>query len=425
LRPLRRCVLLPLLAHLPACAPRPPDLILVVLDTVRSDYLSACGHPSPTSPNLEALTARPESSFTCLAEAPATWTIPSHASFLTGLHYHDHGAGYGGFGNPSPLPTEVETLAQGVADRYQTLLVSGNPLLDKAGLERGFESVVVAERYGELYGDALVAALDGALAARDPSRPLFLLLNISDAHMPWASVPAGHAWLPETRGLRSSRHEAELRRRLYRGRMDEDEEAAYLARRRRLYAHAVERADRTLGDALAVLRAAGLLRRDYRLVLTSDHGERLGEQRIFGHGDKDLRESVTRVPLLWMTDRGRPVRLPAPVSALEAHSLLLDGGLRGPPVIAAGYPKSVAWWEGEEKLVWMGEGPLVRYPTLDDAGDGTVVEDHPRKAELDRLRARLLERAEISRQARDDAERERLGRELRALGYVDDPSESP
>jgi hypothetical protein len=420
----RRCALALVLSPLLACAPRAPDLIFIVLDTVRSDYLSACGHPSPTSPHLEALAALPESSFTCLAEAPATWTIPSHASFLTGLHYPDHGTGSGGFRSPSPLPMEVETLAQSLADRYQTLLVSGNPLLDKAGLERGFESAVVAERYAELYGDALVEALARTLTAKDSSRPLFLLLNISDAHMPWASVPAGHAWLPETRGLQSSRHEAALRRQLYLGEMDEQQEAAYLVRRRRLYAHAVERADRTLGDALAVLREAGLLRRDYRLVLTSDHGERLGEQRIVGHGDKDLRESVTRVPLLWMTDRGTPIRLPEPVSAVEAHSLLLDGRPRGLPVIAAGYPKSVAWWEGEEKLVWQGER-LVSYPTFDDMGDGTAVDDHPRKAELERLRARLVEHWEASRRARDDPERERLGRELRALGYVGDPDESP
>jgi signal transduction histidine kinase len=421
----RRCALALVLSPLLACAPRAPDLIFIVLDTVRSDYLSACGHPSPTSPHLEALAALPESSFTCLAEAPATWTIPSHASFLTGLHYPDHGAGSGGFQSPSPLPMEVETLAQSLADRYQTLLVSGNPLLDKAGLERGFESAVVAERYAVLYGDALVEALARTLAARDSSRPLFLLLNISDAHLPWASVPAGHPWLPATRGLQSSAHEATLRRRLYSRQMDAEEEADYLARRRRLYAYAVERADRVLGDALAVLREAGLLRSNYRLVVTSDHGERLGEQRMLGHGAKDLRESVTRVPLLWMTDRGGALRLPEPMSALEAHSLLLDGRLRGLPVIAVGSVQSVAWWEGEEKLVWLGGRPLVRYSTLDDSGDGEVVEDHPRKAELERLRARLLERWEATREGREDPERTRLGRELGALGYVDDPDDDP
>lgn len=416
-RPLRAlAALLPLAL---ACSPRPPDLILVVLDTVRADYLSACGHAAPTSPHLEALAALPDASFTCLAEAPATWTIPSHASFLTGLHYHDHGAGFGGFRFAAPLPPETETLAERLAGVYETVLVSGNPLLDKAGLDRGFETVVVAQRYEELYGDALAAALATALADRDASRPLFLLLNVSDAHMPWASVPDGHPWLPRTRGLRSSSREAQLRRRLYMGKMDAEEEAEYLTRRRRLYEHAVERADRTLGSSLEVLREAGLLRRRYRLVLTSDHGERLGEERLFGHGAKDLRESVTRVPLLVLTDLGEPPALPAPVSALEAHALLLEGRLAGHPVIATGVSQSVAWWEADEKLVWMGGRPLVRYDGLEDAGEGEEIADHPRKAELERLRERLIERWKLARELRDDPQRRRLGRELEALGYVD------
>lgn len=401
------------------CSRTPPDLVLVVLDTVRADRLSACGYEAPTSPRLEELAARPHASFTCSAEAPATWTIPSHASFLTGLHYHEHGTGFGGFRRPTPLPSRLETIAERLVGPYQTVLVSGNPLLSRAGLDRGFEIGVVARRYEELYGTALVAALQRTLAARDRTRPLFLLLNISDAHMPWASIPAGHAWLPRTPGLRSSPRETRLRFRLRRGEMGPEERRRYLRRRRHLYDHAVERADATLGSSWETLREAGLLRRRYRVVVTSDHGERLGEQGFLGHGARDLRESVTRVPLLFLTDLGAPPPLPEPVSALEAHSLLLEGRLGRAPVVAAGFSQAVAWWGPGEKLVWLGGRPLVRYRGPDDSGDGEPVPDHARRADLERLRRQLLERWRLSREAQRE-ESERLGRDLEALGYLDD-----
>jgi hypothetical protein len=413
-----RTVLPVLLALALGCAPRPPDLVFVVLDTVRSDFLSACGHPHPTSPHLDALAARPTASFTCLAEAPATWTIPSHASFLSGLHYQEHGAGFGGFRRPSPVPPGLETLPQRLGDRYQTLLVSGNPLLGKAGLDRGFEVVSVAGQYDELYGEALVEALTKALARRD-RRPLFLLLNISDAHMPWADVPPGHPWLPATPGLRYSTPERKERARLLRGQLGEAAAEAYRQRLRHLYEHAVERADRTLGAALEELQRVGVLRRGYRLVLTSDHGERLGERGLIGHGPVDLRETVTRVPLLFASDRDRPVAFPSPVSALETHSLLLDGRLRGHPIVAAGFSTSVAWWSAEEKLMWLGGRPLLRFAGLDDAGEGEEVAEHPRKADLERMRLRLEERWQLSRTLRDEGESEELGRDLAALGYLD------
>ncbi|MEZ5332975.1 MAG: sulfatase-like hydrolase/transferase [Thermoanaerobaculia bacterium] len=408
----------PCLALALACAPARPDLILIVLDTVRADRLSACGYERPTSPHLEQLAGRPDVAFTCFAEAPATWTIPSHASFLTGLSYPEHGAGIGGFRRPAPLSVELGTLPLQLTG-YQTMLVSGNPLLGKAGLDRGFEVRRVAMDYGELYGQALAEALGAALAERDRSRPLFLLLNISDAHMPWAAVPTGHPWLPETPGLRSGGPERELRRRLYSGRLGAEERAAFLERRSRLYDHAVERADATLERTLGVLRRAGLLDNGYRLVVTSDHGERLGEDRVLGHGPYDLRESVTRVPLLFESDRDPRPSLTRPVAALEAYSLLLDGAPSGAPVVAAASLRSIAWWGPGEKLVWMTSKELVRYPGLEDGGPGEPAPEHPRRAELQRL-AREMEGRWRSAQGRRDEEAERLGRELRALGYVDD-----
>ena len=68
---------------------RRPDVMLVVLDTVRADRLSAYGHDRPTSLQLEAIAAAGVRFVD--VTAPAPWTWPSHASLFTGLHPWEHG----------------------------------------------------------------------------------------------------------------------------------------------------------------------------------------------------------------------------------------------------------------------------------------------------------------------------------------------
>ncbi|MDP6933469.1 MAG: sulfatase-like hydrolase/transferase, partial [Myxococcota bacterium] len=70
---------------------QPPHSILIVLDTVRADRLSLCGYDRPTSPTLVSL-ARAGFTSTCEAYTPGTWTLPSHASFFTGVDVLTHRA---------------------------------------------------------------------------------------------------------------------------------------------------------------------------------------------------------------------------------------------------------------------------------------------------------------------------------------------
>ena len=96
--PARRCLraiacLLPV-AALAACARpervEPPNIVLISIDTLRADHLGAYGYARDTSPNIDALARRGvlfEKAFT-----PAPWTLPAHASMLTGLTPYRHGA---------------------------------------------------------------------------------------------------------------------------------------------------------------------------------------------------------------------------------------------------------------------------------------------------------------------------------------------
>src|SRR5512138_3439180 len=74
--------------HLPR-RPARPNVVFVVLDTVRADHASLCGYERPTTPNLEQL-AKLGATFSCDAYAPGSWTLPSHASFFTGVDVATH-----------------------------------------------------------------------------------------------------------------------------------------------------------------------------------------------------------------------------------------------------------------------------------------------------------------------------------------------
>lgn len=341
------------LLTLTACTGDPPPgsrgaiTVFIVLDTVRADHLSACGFPWPTSPTLDGLVAD-GAALSCTAIAPGAWTLPSHASYFTGVEAPEHGAhtlaappvdeagdGKRGLGPARPLPRDLPVLAEAMP----AVLVSANPVLGSAsGLDRGFRHTVVADHFGDLYGDDLVAAVRTTLQDEVRDGDL-LVVNIADAHAPWTDIPAGHAHLPARKGLtwKQSRKKGPW----YRFMKGEGPEGLE-ARARDLYAHGVERADRTLGGVLRAVEAAGFTRT--RLVLTSDHGEYLGEHGILGHGHY-LHDENQVVPLLV-----HPGALPTgPLNAMAAHELVLGRPPVDRPARAAAWPhpKKAALFDGQ------------------------------------------------------------------------------
>ena len=73
---------------IPAGDPSRPDIVLVSIDSLRPDHLSAYGHDRPTSPALDALAAR-GLRFTD-ARSASPWTLPAHLTMLTGLWPTEH-----------------------------------------------------------------------------------------------------------------------------------------------------------------------------------------------------------------------------------------------------------------------------------------------------------------------------------------------
>jgi arylsulfatase A-like enzyme len=279
-----------LLAGLCACGAhepergRPPSFVLFVLDTLRADAVSAYGAVEGTTPAMDRIAAGGLLYTRAYSHAP--WTLPSHASLFTGLLPSQHGVGWARTRAPARLVMLAERLG---AAGWQTFGYSENAWISRSfGTAQGFDDFRF-RRMGQKTLAALDQAVSGWLRRRDPERPFFLFVNVLDAHWPYLSE-GENPFLPpgtpaETASLLS----------VYRtacGELSEDQ----LAVLRGLYLANVREADAKLGRVFELVQRAGL--GDETLwVVTSDHGEQLGEHGLFEH-QFSLREPLIHVPLL-------------------------------------------------------------------------------------------------------------------------------
>jgi arylsulfatase A-like enzyme len=277
-------------------APDPrPSLLLVVIDTLRADAVSAYGARRDTTPALDRLAAaglRYEHAW-----APAPWTVPSHATLFTGLGPERHRVGTG---PRIVLPAGATTVAERLAAAgYQTLGVSENPLVSEAlGFAQGFERFR-ARRLAELERDLArpgssgfdaVATLEAWLAARDPARPFFAFVNLFEPHEPYA-VRERNPFLPAGVDAEAAAAVVQSPDRICAALPPPDE----LAILEGLYLGDVRAADASLAALHAAASAAsgGAL----VTVVTSDHGEHLGEHGLLDH-QFTVWEEALHVPLV-------------------------------------------------------------------------------------------------------------------------------
>ncbi len=277
-----------------------PNVVLITLDTLRSDHVSALGYERATTPNLEALPAvRFDNAY-----STGHWTAPSTASLLTGLQPATHQTNWVG----SVLPTQAATLTELLsAAGYVTGYFTGNFVVSPVfGFARGADYVVSEERLPQ---HRLVPSSLGHVIARKignvtraehlnrwalpflesvARRPFFLYLHYKDPHQPYVP-PAPHDDLfdPGFTGRRIvdpsvSRYWPISDRERHNMVARYDGEIRYL--------------DEQLGVLFDALEQHGLAD-DTLVIVTSDHGEEFAEHERWLHG-KTLYDEVTRVPLL-------------------------------------------------------------------------------------------------------------------------------
>ena len=315
----RAAALVTVLASLSAlsCGPdsprRPRHVVVVVVDTLRADRCSVHGYDRPTTPALDRLA--PESVVYDDCWAPAPWTGPSHASLFTGLRPEEHG-----FLRSlnTYLPEGPTTLAEELsAAGFETTCFSTNPNVGPARrLDRGFGRFEPCFRYltstavgsaGAVMEHVVVyepatsaaeRAMRSVLAAEAKGRRAFTFLNLLDPHLSYDPPPAATAAL-----VRPTDADLEAwARRLQFPVCAEPAlgvghfSAAQWAVLSDLYDAEVRSADDALDVLIGGLRDAGLLDSTL-LVVTSDHGEMLGQDGFADHAFH-MRPELLRIPLL-------------------------------------------------------------------------------------------------------------------------------
>jgi arylsulfatase A-like enzyme len=326
-----RGLVLPVLAALAgagtACRARPAieRVVLVSIDTLRPDHLGAYGYARPTSPVLDALAAR--GVLFEDASSPSPWTLPAHASLLTGLYPGRHGVK----GHDRYLPAAVPTLASllGRAGWTTAAVVNSHNLGPRFGLDRGFQQFLYVEEVAAQRAPT-TRLVDQALAwlRRHRDRPFFLFLHSYDVHSDYASLPEHErAFASPYDGPADGTTAQLIAFREGRVRLSA-RDAPHLVD---LYDAGIRQMDAELGRLLSALSAEGLAEGTL-LVVTSDHGEEFFEHGGVLHGCTQY-EEVVRVPLVVSgpgVAAGRRVAVPA--SLLDVMPTVLGRlGVAFPP----------------------------------------------------------------------------------------------
>lgn len=187
----------------PAAA-RPPNVVLVVIDTLRADRLGSYGGGSGLTPHLDRL-ARDAVVYE-RAYAQSSWTKTSIASLFTGAFPHRHRVFVEGGGPRGVLPAEAPTLAERLRDvGYRTAAVSGNPhVRPEFGFDQGFDRFESARDWGPNTTREVSEQVRELLRSELLSAPFFLYVHFLDPHDPHVATagcrPTAGADDPRVRG---------------------------------------------------------------------------------------------------------------------------------------------------------------------------------------------------------------------------------
>ena len=363
-------------AQLPAAPPGAPNVLVIVVDTLRADHLSSYGYPRPTSPNIDRLAQ--EGVLFENAFSTCSWSFPSHVSLVTGRYQFEHGMGnvpriplYGGGPSFSGYPTLGEAFEQ---RGYRTAAFSANRTYFSRdlGFGRGFAhfedyfhspaDMFVRTLYGREFSRIYLSRSDKSKPKRllrwlgmdsmlDPDeegsgsyggaegvrkratvvnrellnwidgasqpRPFFAFLNYFDVHGPYGgprSYPKP-AWPQDTA-------------------VDK-------------YDDSVRYVDDVIGSLRTEFEKRGLAGNTL-LVITSDHGEALGQHELSSHGNALYRELID-VPLIFWYPGHIPagVKVAVPVTNAALAATLMD--VLGANTNFPG-PSLGALWKGSEPI---------------------------------------------------------------------------
>jgi arylsulfatase A-like enzyme len=376
-----------------------PNILLIVADTARADRFApagaaaGAGGSAAVAPRVAALGR--EGAVYLQARTPSPWTLPAHASLFTGLFPSSHGAESGHLRLEDDRPFLAARL-HGAG--YRTQAYVANPWVGKDyNFQVGFDTFdevwrSVKGTEGEMGAGVVVDQVARWLEWRDghadaKAQPFFLFVNLFEPHLPYnppepersAHLPAGAD--PERVGrLRRFKHPEEVRAILRLVTLDAKDREILGA----LYDGEIAYTDRRIGDLVDLLAKRGILD-DTVVVVTSDHGEMLGEHDLYDH-KLNVFEPLLRIPLVVRFPKrvkaGQRIETPVMLQDLYPTLLSLAGVEPGPSVEARRLPGITA----------MKPGPI-RGESLDDP----LVAEYARPAEFLPVMRGLAPAADLAR----------------------------
>jgi choline-sulfatase len=272
-------------------------VILISIDTLRADHLSAYGYTKLRTPNIDSF-ATGGTLFSAI-DSQIPLTLPSHTSIFTSTYPFANGIEENGERVPAGAVTTLATVLR--AHGYRTAAFVGSILLDqRLGLDQGFDLydspfALSAESQNPY---SMRVRRDGALVLRAARQYLeahrgqkvFVFVHLFDLHAPYARAADPDA-LPQAAGY--------------------DTELAYI--------------DQLIGHFRQALVAGDWWNRSL-IVLLSDHGESLGDHGETSHGYFAY-QSTLWVPLImhWPKGRGNyPARVDRPGGLIDVSPTILD-----------------------------------------------------------------------------------------------------
>jgi arylsulfatase A-like enzyme len=260
-----------------------PNILLITVDTLRADHLSCYGYHVRTSPNIDRLAS--EGARFERANTTIPLTGPAHISMFSGIYPHQHGARRNGV---APLEESRMVMLPEVLRRHgyrAAAFVSAWPLKGRlTHLDRWFDEYDEELPRSYQWFNSMRDASDvtpkvESWLERNKARRFFLWVHYFDPHAPYELRDEFRRLEPSGAKPRFARRDSKYLSRV----THYDSEVAYT--------------DHYIGRLLSTLDRLGL-RESTLVVLTSDHGESLGEHGYVGHG-RQLYENIVGVPLIF------------------------------------------------------------------------------------------------------------------------------
>jgi len=264
-----------------------PNIILIVIDTLRADHLGCFGYHRNTSPNIDALAG--ESILFTKAICTAPWTTPSIASIMTSCYSSTLAMS----GPPKAIPPQFPCLAEVLQQNgYMTFgLVSHLYVAGRLGFARGFGAFDESFMAGHhAVSSSSVTARGLRFLKQDHQKPFFAFLHYFDPHYNYI-LHSKHDFYPDYKGDVTSGEDIKS----LRVRIDDlsEDDIRYLEA---LYDSEIAHTDEHVGRLLDAIKKLGLYDNSI-IIITSDHGEELAERGHIGHRIK-LYQEMIHVPLI-------------------------------------------------------------------------------------------------------------------------------